>query len=50
MKDDRLKVYSSEAEARRANAREAARRTYAERFYLLMDLIQVSAMISSAKK
>ncbi len=50
MTDDRLKIYSSEAEAEKANARRAARRTYTERFYLLMELIKVSAMISSAKK
>jgi hypothetical protein len=50
MKDNRLKFYSSEAEAERAKARRAARRTYTERFYLLMELIKVSAMISSAKK
>jgi hypothetical protein len=50
VKNDRLKIYSSEAEAEKAYAREAARRTYAERFYLLMDLIKVSAMISSARK
>jgi len=50
MQDNRLKFYSSEEEAEKAHATIAARRTYAERFYLLMDLIKVSAMISSARK
>jgi hypothetical protein len=50
VENDRLKIYSNVAEAEKANARQAARRTYTERFYLLMDLIKVSAMISSAKK
>jgi hypothetical protein len=50
VKNDPLKIYSGEAEAEKTNARQAARRTYTERFYSLMDLIKISAMISSAKK
>ena len=49
MKNDRLIVYSNEGDAAKAQLREAADKSYTERFYTLMRLIKISSMISNAK-
>jgi hypothetical protein len=42
-------TYSSKEELEKARVLEAAQSSYTERFYILMKLIKVSAMISKAK-
>ncbi len=49
MKMHGLQIFNSWDEMERANLKEASKKTYAERFALLMKLIKVSSMISNAK-
>lgn len=45
----KLRIYNSREEMEYARAREAAQRSYTERFRLLMKLIRVSKKIRNAK-
>jgi hypothetical protein len=49
MENSRLIVYSNGEEAEKAQLREAAEKSYTERFYTLMRLIKISSMVSNAK-
>jgi hypothetical protein len=49
MDNSQFVIYSSPQEAEIAHLKEAAKRTYTERFRALMRLIRISSMISNAK-
>lgn len=49
MDNGRFNVYSSQEEMELARLKEAAKKTYTERFHTLMRLIKISAMLSKAK-
>ena len=49
MQKANFKTYNSYEELENARAAEAAKSSYTERFHILMRLIKISAMISTAK-
>lgn len=49
MESSNLIVHSSAEKAENAQLRQAASKSYTERFYTLMRLIKISSMISNAK-
>jgi hypothetical protein len=49
MDNSKLIVHSNAEDAANAQLREAAKKTYTERFHTLMRLIRISSMISNSK-
>jgi hypothetical protein len=49
MENSQFIVYSSPQEMELARLKEAAKKTYTERFHALMRLIRISSMLSNAK-
>jgi hypothetical protein len=49
MENSQFIVYSSPQEMELARLKEAAKKTYTERFHTLMRLIRISSMLSKAK-